>query len=94
MTHYERHPGLRITNIEDEGIVLQLDTRRYFTVNQSGFLILEALREPKTADELVAVLQAEYVVDAEHARASIVRFLTSCQGSELIVRVDAARAIA
>jgi hypothetical protein len=93
-TYYERHPGLRLTGVEDEGIVLQLDTRRYFSVNESGFVILEALREPKTADELVEVLRSEYDVDPEHARASILRFLTSCQGSELVVRVDAARAIA
>ena len=89
-TCYHRHPGLRLTSVEDEGIVLHLDTRQYFSVNETGLLILDALRRPQSADELVGVLRERYDVAADYARESILRFLASCQGRELVVRQDAA----
>ena len=87
---YQHHPGLRLTSVEDEGIVLHLDTRQYFSVNETGLLLLDALRRPQSAEELVGVLRARYEVTPEHARDSVLRFLSSCQGSELVVRHDAA----
>jgi hypothetical protein len=92
---FQRHPALRLTSIEDEGIALQLDTRCYFSVNQTGLFVLEALHRPLSADQLADALLEQYDVTADHARASVLRFLASCQGSELVVRVEAtARAIA
>lgn len=88
--YYQRHPGMRVTSVEDEGIVLQLDTRRYYSVNETGLLILEALRQPQSADQLVDALLERYVATPEYTRECILRFLASCQGSELIVRLDAA----
>ena len=87
--YYQRHPGLRLTSVEDEGIALHLDTRRYFSVNETGLLILDTLQtSPKSADELVDALLERYDVERDHVRESILRFLTSCQGSELVVRRD------
>jgi len=88
--YYQRHPGMRVTSVEDEGIVLQLDTRRYYSVNETGLIILEALRQPQSADQLVDALLERYVATPEYARACILRFLASCQGIELVVRLDAA----
>ncbi len=89
-TYYRQHPGLRLTGVEDEGIVLHLDTRRYFSVNETGLLILDALRNPQSAEQLVGVLLERYNVTAEYARDCVAQFLTSCQDSELVVQNDAA----
>ncbi|HKA58257.1 MAG TPA: PqqD family protein [Gemmatimonadales bacterium] len=89
-TYYRQHPGLRLTNVEDEGIVLHLDTRRYFSVNETGLLILEALHRPQSAEQLVDVLVERYQVAPELARDCVAQFLTSCQDSELVVHSDAA----
>ncbi|HTT66638.1 MAG TPA: PqqD family protein [Gemmatimonadales bacterium] len=59
---YRRHPELRLTALEGEGVALHLGTRRYYTVSESGLDLLEALATPKTLDELVAVLTARYEV--------------------------------
>ena len=32
---YQRHPDLRLTALEGEGVVLHLKERRYFTVNET-----------------------------------------------------------
>lgn len=88
--YYQRHPGLRLTSVEDEGIVLQLDTRSYYSVNETGLLILEALRQPRSADQLVDALLERYVATPQYARECILQFLASCHGNQLVVRLDAA----
>ena len=75
MLRYARHPGLRLTALEGEGVVLHLGTRRYYSVSESGLDLLEALVAPKRLDELVAVLTAKYDVSVERAEATTREFL-------------------
>jgi hypothetical protein len=72
---YARHPDLRLTALEGEGVVLHLRTRRYYSVNESGLDILAALAAPRRLDELVAVLTAKYDVTVEQAEATTRAFL-------------------
>ena len=72
---YARHPDLRLTALEGEGVILHLGTRRYYSVSESGLDILEALAAPKTLEELVAVLTAKYEVTVEQAEISTREFL-------------------
>lgn len=87
--HYERHPELRLTALEGEGVALHLGARRYFTVSETGLTILEALRTPQTAEDLVAQLLVAYEVTPEHARASVDAFLSRCHDAALVRVVDA-----
>ncbi|HXY69205.1 MAG TPA: PqqD family protein [Gemmatimonadales bacterium] len=59
---YRRHPELRLTALEGEGVALHLGTRRYYTVSESGLDLLEALERPRSLEELVAVLTSKYQV--------------------------------
>jgi len=86
---YRPHPDLRLTALEGEGVVLHLGTRRYFTVSETGLAILEALRTPRSLDEIVATLQERYDVSAEHARTSAQAFLDRCLAAQLITREEA-----
>ena len=72
---YARHPDLRLTALEGEGVALHLGTRRYYSVSESGLDILEALAAPKTLPELVALLTAKYEVTAEQAEATTRAFI-------------------
>lgn len=82
---YRRHSDLRITSLEGEGVVLHLGERRYFTVNDSGLTLLEAVREARTFDELVASLIAEYDVSETEAAATTRKFLDQCLASKVIL---------
>jgi hypothetical protein len=77
-TRYLRHPDLRLTALEGEGVVLHLRSRRYFSVNETGLVVLEALKQPRTFDELVAAILAEYDVTPEAAAATTREFLDHC----------------
>jgi len=82
---FRRHPDLRLTALEGEGVVLHLGARRYFTVTATGLTILEALASPKTLDELVDAIVEEYDVDRAKAIESTKAFLDQCRTSGLLV---------
>lgn len=85
---YVRHPDLRLTALEGEGVALHLGTRRYFTVSETGLAILEALKTPRTLEELTALIEAAYDVTHDHATASVSAFVTRCVDSALIHDAD------
>jgi Coenzyme PQQ synthesis protein D (PqqD) len=86
---YRRHPNIRLTALEGEGVVLHLDDRRYFTVNATGLTLLESLVEPRTMDELVAVLVREYQVAAPEASATAQAFLKQCTERGVVQTLEA-----
>ena len=88
MLRYARHPDLRLTALEGEGVALHLGTRRYYSVSESGLDILEALAAPQTLAELVAVLTAKYDVSAEQSEATTRAFLDRGLSTGTLVAED------
>lgn len=82
---YVRHPDLRLADVEGDGVVLHLGTRRYFSVSESGLALLQALETPRTIEELVQVLLDRYEVSPEQAAASVRQFLETCRTAELLL---------
>lgn len=82
---YVRHPDLRLADVEGDGVVLHLGTRRYFSVSESGLILLQALEAPKSVRELVGVLVEQYEVTPEQAEASVRQFLDTCRTADLLV---------
>lgn len=82
---YQRHPDLRLADVEGDGVVLHLGTRRYFSVSESGLALLQALETPRTIPELVEVLLEKYEVTPEQAEVSVRQFLDTCRTAELLV---------
>ncbi len=82
---YQRHPDLRLAAVEGEGVVLHLGTRRYFSVNDSGLTLLEALVAPQSFDDLVAALVQRYDVTAAGAGECVREFLERCLAAKLLV---------
>ncbi len=58
-----------------EGILVDLNSKRYYTLNETGMLIWKALEDGKDREAIIAELTAGYEVDAEHAAASVDRLL-------------------
>jgi predicted transcriptional regulator len=85
---YQRHADIRLTDLAGEGVVLHLGSRSYFTVTETGLVILEALKEPRTFDELVAAILAEYEVEQAHAERSVQAFLDRCLLAEVVRTVS------
>ena len=82
---YKRHPDLRLADVEGDGVVLHLGTRRYFSVSESGLALLQALETFRTVPELVEVLLERYEVTPEQAEESVRQFLDTCRTAELLI---------
>jgi coenzyme PQQ synthesis protein D (PqqD) len=82
---YRLHPELRLTALADEGVLLHLGERKYFSVNDTGLTMLEALREPQSLDELVQGLTATYDTNDDDARTAAQAFLDRCLLAAVVV---------
>jgi hypothetical protein len=87
-TVYSRHTDLRLTAVDDEGVVLHLGSLRYFTVNETGLTILQALMQPRTIAELVKSVTDEYDVSEEVAEQTTLEFINRCVDAKLLHSED------
>lgn len=85
---YHRHPDLRLSPQEGEGVVLHLDERRHFSVSEAGLALLEALKEPRTFDELVEGLLSQHQTDRDAAAQTARAFLDQCLASAVVVETN------
>ncbi|MFN2316244.1 MAG: PqqD family protein [Gemmatimonadales bacterium] len=81
---YLRHPDLRLTPLGDEGVALHVGARRYFTINQTGLTLLQALESPTSFEELVNRILGEYDVSREEAERTTREFVDRCLEAKLV----------
>lgn len=68
--------------------MLHLGTRRYFSVTESGLILMQALETPRSVPDLVQLLTERYEVTPEDAETSVRQFLETCRTAELLVVAD------
>lgn len=83
-TVFQRHADLRLTAIAGEGVVLHLGAKRYFTVNETGLCILNALEAPRTLEQLIDSVCAEFEVDRLTAADTTKAFLDHCLKTNVV----------
>ena len=72
----------------NEGIVLSLETKDYFRLNETGQIIWQQIAGGKTADEIVKLLLAQYDVSSEQAAADTHEIIEKLQKAHLIQTVS------
>ena len=87
IVRYRRHPNVRVTALDQEGVALHLDTHRYFSVNASGLTLLDALAEPRTLAELGTALVSAYDVEQPQALETARAFIEQCLDRRMVVVV-------
>lgn len=73
---YHQHPDVLFTPVSrSETVLLSMPTSRYYTLNETGGAVWQALRAPATLASIARSLEAEYDVEPgpalEHARAFV-----------------------
>ena len=71
--------------IDDETVLLALDSSTYIGVNHTGTELWPAMVEGTTRDELVERLVARFDVDAQRAAADVDAFVDACRAHSLLV---------
>ncbi len=69
-----------------EGVLVDLNTKRYYQLNETAALVWRALEQGKSTHEVVEELTAAYDVTREHAAESVERLLRSFQSNKLVVQ--------
>jgi hypothetical protein len=83
---YRVHPEVLSRVLAGEAVLLDLQSGTYFGLNDVGTRVWELLKEPKTKDELRAVILAEYEVTEAELDADLERILGELVGRGLVVR--------
>ena len=87
MTEQTLRPHEHIVYTEFDGreaVLVDLNTKRYYTLNETAMLIWRALETGRTKDEIVRELTGNYDVSIEHAAASVERLLTALAAHRLV----------
>lgn len=68
----------------NEGLLIDLNTKKYYQLNESAMLIWKALEKKRELSEIVGEITATYEVSAEQATASVERLLNSMRLYKLV----------
>ena len=69
--------GVLISNLQDESVILNLDSERYFGLDNVGTRILTVLTNSNSIEAAYESLLAEYDVDRTVLRADLVALIES-----------------
>ena len=67
-----------------EGVLIDLQGKRYFQLNETGWLIWQRFAAGHSSAQIVAALVAEYEVSEAQAQASVQRLRADLQQRELL----------
>ena len=67
-----------------EGILVDLNTKRYYQLNESAMIVWKGLEQGKTIDQIVDDFTATYEVEPDHAAVSVQRLVDSLQTYKLV----------
>lgn len=67
-----------------EGILVDLNTKRYYQLNETAMIVWRGLERGKSIDEIVNEVTSSYEVDLERATTSVQRLLDSFQTYKLV----------
>ena len=69
-----------------EAVLVDLNTTKYYQLNETGALIWRCLENGSTLEDIVSKIQTVYDVSSEHALASVEKLLLSLESSKLLKR--------
>jgi predicted Rdx family selenoprotein len=83
------HPDVVDTELDgQETVLLHLGTKQYFSLNATGTVIWQALRNGLAPDDIARELQRRYDVTPEHASRSVTTLLDALVEQRLASRAS------
>lgn len=82
---YLKNPSVVCTELDDGAVLLNLDTKYYYSLNETGLRIWQIMDEVQNPMEIAKRLANEYEIDIEGAKASVVRLVEELEKEHLII---------
>ena len=89
MTRYAVSPDAACAPVEDGAVVLNMRTKRYYSLNETGAMIWRLLEHEVAVEDVVARVVERYDVDEVEARRSVAVLLDELAVEALIAPVTA-----
>ncbi len=84
LARYRPVRGALFATLTDGAVVLDVETRKYFTLNDTGAAIWTCIRDGLGTDAMVAVLQRDYDVNEADALAAVRALIEALETEQLI----------
>jgi hypothetical protein len=82
---YQKNPSVVCTELDDGAVLLNLDTKYYYNLNETGLRIWQIMEEVENPAEIAEKLANEYEIDVERAKASVVKLMEELEKEGLII---------
>ncbi len=82
---YQKNPSVVCTELDDGGVLLNLDTKYYYNLNETGLRIWQVMDKFQNPPEIAEKLVNEYEVDVERAKVSVIRLMEDLEKEGLII---------
>jgi hypothetical protein len=69
---------------EGEGIIVDLNTKKYYQLNETAKLIWKGIEQDKTLNQIIEEVISLYEVSPDHAARSVQRIVDSFQAHKLV----------
>lgn len=83
-TRYRPTSDALFATLSDGAVVLDIQTKKYFSLNDTGARIWALIREGLNTNDIVSVLLGEYDVSASAAREAVSALVASLASQRLI----------
>jgi hypothetical protein len=83
----KKNPSVVCTELDDGAVLLNLDTKYYYSLNETGLRIWQIMEELHSPAEISGRLANEYKVDAERAKASVFNLIKQLEKEGLIIPI-------
>lgn len=67
-----------------EGVLVDLNSKRYYTLNETAMIIWRGLERKRTRDEIIRDITDAYDVTPEHAAQSLDKLIATLQARKLL----------
>ncbi len=82
---YKKNPSVVCTELDDGAVLLNLDTKYYYNLNETGLRIWQIMEESQDLGEMADKLSNEYEVDIEKAKSSVLKLVEDLEKDGLIM---------
>jgi hypothetical protein len=84
-TLYKKNPAIVCTEFDQGAILLDLNTKFYYNLNETALSIWKSLNELSSASEISAKLVAEYEVEEDRVLQSVGRMMAELCRNGLVI---------
>ncbi|MBP0011911.1 MAG: lasso peptide biosynthesis PqqD family chaperone [Roseofilum sp. SBFL] len=83
-----RNPDILASNLEDELVMMNIESDSYYGTNPVGTRIWELLEQPVTVSELCGLLQEEFDVDDQTCQQDVLPFIQKIVDEKLVSIIE------